>query len=195
MRRVRSHFDRGEVSDIWGEMLQTPLCPLWLYFSRSGLRAVYFNHPGQQLGPQWPVRVRPTEAKLMADLHRWRWETVTALGAYFDGRIPDFGRLTLDMRGTAFQVRVWQALRQTPFGGLTSYQKLAQCIGMPGGARAVGGALRVNPLPIIIPCHRVLTANGGLGGFSAGLNYKRYLLSHERLVLDGNPLPPYVSDC
>ena len=103
---------------------------------------------------------------------------------------PDsFEHLTLDLQGTPFQIRVWQALRQVPFGTITSYQALADSLGMPRSARAVGGALGANPLPIIIPCHRVVATNGSLGGYSAGLQYKRLLLSHEQVALGKSPIP------
>ncbi len=87
----------------------------------------------------------------------------------------------LDLTGaTAFQQQVYEAACRIPFGKTTSYGQLAKNIGKPGAARAVGQALGANPLPILIPCHRVVAADGGLGGFSGGLNTKKKLLAMEK---------------
>jgi len=104
------------------------------------------------------------------------------LAEYFAGRRRQFDLPLLPV-GTAFQRRVWQALRQIPFGATASYREIARAIGQPTACRAVGGANGRNPLPIVIPCHRVVAANG-LGGFahSTGgflLEAKRWLLAHE----------------
>ncbi|GIX31628.1 MAG: hypothetical protein KatS3mg124_2100 [Porticoccaceae bacterium] len=104
------------------------------------------------------------------------------LGEYFAGVRTAF-RLPLAPAGTPFQQRVWQALIDLPFGQTISYGKLAARLGRPGAARAVAAACAANPLPILIPCHRVVAARG-LGGYSAGLERKRWLLAHE-----GAPFP------
>ena len=174
---------------LWEEMLPTPICPLWLSFSEQGLQALYFNNPGTESGPVWPVDQHQTDPELAARLRQWRQETAAALKAYFAGQPESFEHLTLDLQGTPFQIRVWQALRQVPFGGVISYQVLADSLNMPRSARAVGGALRANPMPIIIPCHRVVATNGSLGGYSAGIQYKRLLLSHEQVALGKSPIP------
>jgi len=99
--------------------------------------------------------------------------------AYFTGQRVDFPD-RLDLSGaTSFQHRVWQAARLIPYGETRSYAWVAGQIGRSKVARAVGQALGRNPLPIIIPCHRVLAADGGLGGFSGGIATKKYLLSLE----------------
>ena len=99
------------------------------------------------------------------------------LEEYFAGTRRSFD-LPLDPPGTAFQKRVWQTLRDVPFGRTVTYGQLAAAVGNPGAARAVGGALGQNPILILIPCHRVLAATG-IGGFSAGLACKRILLALE----------------
>ena len=81
--------------------------------------------------------------------------------------------------GTPFQRRVWDELRRIPFGETISYAELARRVGQPGAARAVGSANGRNPIGLIIPCHRVIAADGGLGGYGAGLDRKRWLLRHE----------------
>jgi methylated-DNA-[protein]-cysteine S-methyltransferase len=101
------------------------------------------------------------------------------LRAYFNGRDVDFPD-ELDLEGaTFFQRKVWQAARLIPRGETRSYAWLAGRIGQPRAARAVGQALGRNPLPVIVPCHRVLASDGGLGGFSGGLDMKRLLLGLE----------------
>lgn len=100
------------------------------------------------------------------------------LADYFAGRRQQFD-LPLSPAGTPFQQRVWQALQQIPFGVTASYQAIARAIGQPTACRAVGGANRRNPLPIVIPCHRVIGARGALVGFSAGIDRKVWLLQHE----------------
>ena len=99
--------------------------------------------------------------------------------AYFNGSPTDFAALTLDPQGTPFQLRVWQELRRIPWGQTISYGELARRVGNPKASRAVGQANAVNPIPLIIPCHRVIAADGSLGGYSSGLDRKRWLLRHE----------------
>lgn len=101
------------------------------------------------------------------------------LKAYFSGKKVEFSD-RLDLSGaTPFQKQVWQAARLIPYGETRSYLWVAQKIGKPGAARAVGQALGKNPLPIIVPCHRVIATGGGLGGFTGGLEMKRRLLKLE----------------
>lgn len=111
------------------------------------------------------------------------------LGAYFAGELTLFD-LPLAPAGTSFQQRVWRALTEIPYGQTWSYGQLAQRIGAPGAARAVGLANGRNPLPIIVPCHRVIGSTGALTGYGGGIERKRWLLAHEtriagtRLVLE-----------
>lgn len=168
-------------------MLPTPLGPLWLAFSAKGLIAIHFHTPRQVPGPVWPVARR--EDALTAHLRQWRQEVAAALEAYFAGQPTDFRHLTLDLHGTPFQLQVWEVLRQVPCGQRITYQKLAQAVGRPRAARAIGGALRANPLPIIIPCHRVVASDGTLGGYRFGLSYKQALLSWERQIIGQSSKP------
>lgn len=105
-------------------------------------------------------------------------EAITQLRAYFAGERREFS-LPLRPGGTPFQERVWGALCEVPFGATISYGELARRIGQPAAARAVGAANGANPLPIIVPCHRVIGADHSLTGFGGGLATKRYLLAHE----------------
>ena len=109
-------------------------------------------------------------------------EDATAqLKAYDRGDLKSFD-LALDLRGTPFQLRVWQALREIPYGELRTYGQLAAGLGKAGASRAVGGANGKNPIPLIVPCHRVV-ASDGIGGFTGGLAWKERLLAHEGIVL------------
>jgi O-6-methylguanine DNA methyltransferase len=105
------------------------------------------------------------------------WPFVDMVDGYFQGTRRDFP-LPLDLMGTPFQLRVWYACAAIPYGRTATYGQLAQDLGAPGAARAVGGALHVNPVPLLIPCHRVLAASGP-GGFGGGLPLKQALLRHE----------------
>jgi methylated-DNA-[protein]-cysteine S-methyltransferase len=102
---------------------------------------------------------------------------IAALDAYFAGRPPALPRL--DLRGTAFQLAVWAALQDIPWGEVRSYGELARRVDREGGARAVGAANGRNPVAILVPCHRVVAAGGRLGGYAGGLEVKRWLLAHE----------------
>jgi methylated-DNA-[protein]-cysteine S-methyltransferase len=103
------------------------------------------------------------------------------LDAYFDTRLTRFD-LPLDPRGTEFQLRVWDSLRAIPFGETISYAELARRIDQPKAVRAVGAANGRNPLMIVVPCHRVIGADGSLTGFGGGIERKRWLLDHETRV-------------
>ena len=103
------------------------------------------------------------------------------LRSYFAGKRRDFD-FPLAMHGTDFQLSVWNALRNIPYGETTTYGTLAGIIGRPDAVRAVGAANGANPIPIVVPCHRVIGSNGALTGFGGGLPVKRWLLDHEARV-------------
>lgn len=100
------------------------------------------------------------------------------LAAYFGGTLTTFD-LALEPSGTAFQRDVWSTLQTIPYGATCSYGDVARKIGRPDAVRAVGAANGQNPIPIVIPCHRVIGANGSLTGFGGGIEMKRWLLAHE----------------
>ena len=101
------------------------------------------------------------------------------ISEYYSGERREF-TVTLAASGTPWQKKVWEALRSIPFGETRSYSQVADMIGRPGAARAVGGANGCNRVPLVVPCHRVISADGSLGGFSGGLHLKEKLLEHER---------------
>lgn len=106
-------------------------------------------------------------------------DAVEQLDAYFAGELTDFD-VELDLRGTEFQRRVWNALLTIPYGETRSYGEIAEQIGAPGSARAVGFANGHNPIAIVVPCHRVIGASGSLTGYGGGLDRKRTLLGLEK---------------
>jgi len=103
---------------------------------------------------------------------------VLELEAYFSGKKKNFS-IPVHLNGTAFQKRVWKRVSQIPFGKTRSYGQIAADLNIPKGGRAVGQANRINPVPLIIPCHRVIASDGTLGGYSPGIKQKRWLLKWE----------------
>jgi methylated-DNA-[protein]-cysteine S-methyltransferase len=110
--------------------------------------------------------------------HQGFEEAIAQIEAYFTGALKRFD-LPLSLNGTGFQKQVWAGLLEIPYGETVSYGELAQMVGKPGAARAVGLANGRNPVSIIVPCHRVIGANGGLVGYGGGLDRKIWLLQHE----------------
>ena len=151
----------------WHET-DTPVGRVLLAGNSAALERVHF-----QAGPH-PLRPPASWRQAAAPFNR----AVTQLKEYFCGARRTF-ELPLAPAGTPFQLAVWQALRGIPYGETLSYGELAQRLGLPGGARAVGLANGANPLPIVVPCHRVIGADGSLTGFGGGLDIKRALLSLE----------------
>ena len=116
--------------------------------------------------------------------HTLLTEAARQLEEYFAGVRRDFD-LPLRPSGTEFQLRVWEALRKIPYGAVASYSDVAKMIGSPRAARAVGNANNKNPIAIIIPCHRVIHADGSLGGYGGVEGVKEFLLDHEARVFRG----------
>lgn len=107
----------------------------------------------------------------------------TAIAAYFAGDLHAIDTLPVATEGTAFQKSVWQALRSIPVGKTISYGELAEKLKNPSAVRAVGLANGANPIGVVVPCHRVIGANGSLTGYGGGLERKRWLLNHEKQLL------------
>jgi len=140
----------------------------------TGVRSLLFTFPDPEVSTL-PLSARKVKSKDLTPLARLAED----LSSYFAGRSRTI-RTPLDLgSATPFQQRVWDELRRVPFGKTLSYAELARRAGAPRAARAVGQAVGANPIPILIPCHRVVRSDGGLGGFSAGLEIKRWLLRHE----------------
>ncbi|HEY5226437.1 MAG TPA: methylated-DNA--[protein]-cysteine S-methyltransferase [Methylovirgula sp.] len=150
--------------------MKSPVGELKLIASDKGLTAILWENDD-------PKRVRVGTLVEEPD-HPVLKRTERQLQEYFAGDRTAFD-LDLDFVGTDFQKRVWAALLAIPFGQTRSYAQIAEEVGSPKAARAVGAANGKNPISIVAPCHRVIGANGDLTGFAGGLDAKRYLLSHE----------------
>jgi O-6-methylguanine DNA methyltransferase len=150
---------------------------------RASPRAVSRRRRGNesQISSTSKVPIRDSSRRLLpipTQILRWHRATADGLKSSLTGRKPKNLPL-LDLTGTEFQKRVWNALRKISKGRTKSYDEIAQQIGKPKAVRAVGGACGANPVPIFVPCHRVLATNKKLGGFSGGLDWKRKLLKRE----------------
>lgn len=157
------------VADILVAKVASPLGSLLVYTDAKGLVALDFPGPDAAAGSAVvPLKARDT---LQA--------AARALDDYFSEGKPLPRTLKSALDGTAFQKKVWAAIEKIPLGKTKSYAEIAAQIGHPGASRAVGSACGANPLPLFVPCHRVLAANGKIGGFSGGLAVKRLLLRHE----------------
>ena len=159
--------------------MASPVGELLLTAEDTGLTRVWFERRrhGGEPDPQW-VRGGPGDKAATGILEAARAQ----LDEYFDGRRTDFD-LPLQPSGSAFQMQVWARLREIPFGSTISYSELARRVGDPSAVRAVGGANARNPLPIVVPCHRVIGADGSLTGFGGGIQRKHWLLAHEGVPL------------
>ena len=148
-------------------VLDSPIGPLGLVATGDGLAGVRFH-----------AHALPTEGRSTVLV-----DAAEQLELYFDGELTSFD-LPLDLDGSEFQRRCWLALATIPYGQTVSYGEQARRLGYgPEKARAVGAANGQNPLPIVLPCHRVIGADGSLTGFGAGLDVKRFLLEHEGALL------------
>ena len=152
--------------------IASPIGPLLLVADESGLLQINFcngRHPATP-DASWVEDSKPMK------------ETVRQLNEYFAGKLQEF-ELPLSPRGTNFQLGVWKSLCEIPYGETISYGELARRIGKPSAPRAVGLANGSNPIPIIIPCHRVIGSTGKLTGYGGGLPIKEKLLALERRQL------------
>lgn len=151
------------------EFLDTPIGRLLLVGDDQGLRCIDFPNRDQEtrIEPGWRRDRRFLET------------AIGQLDAYFAGDLQAFD-LALAATGTPFRHKVWDELVRIPYGETISYGELARRIRQPSASRAVGLANGANPLPIVVPCHRVVGSNGKLTGFGGGLPTKQWLLEHER---------------
>lgn len=166
---------------VWYDDLPSPIGMLRLVADEEGLREVWFDRGRHRKAPEphWQRDAAPLA------------EARKQLEEYFAGTRTQFD-LPLRPRGTPFQCTVWWELARIPYGATISYGELAQRIGQPLAVRAVGAANGRNPLPIILPCHRVIGADGSLTGFGGGLPTKRYLLSLEDRIAHGDLFGAHV---
>ena len=158
---------------MWFDEFKSPIGKLRVAVDERGLRYVLFDsnkHPPKHIS-DWLRDCSPTR------------QAREQLLQYFAGEIKTF-ELAISFDGTEFQQRTWNQLASIPYGKTWSYSDLAIRVGSPKAVRAVGSANGRNPIPIVLPCHRVIGSNGSLTGFGGGLPIKKWLLEHEGVRLD-----------
>lgn len=162
-----------ELEEVYYQRMDSPVGQLLLAATDKGLRRLHFQRgdplrPGRnELWIESEIVLRPYREQLLA---------------YFRGELREF-TFNLDLVGTAFQKKCWEALRRIPYGNTCSYRDLALAVGSPRGFRAVGQANHNNPVAIVVPCHRVIGANGSLTGYGGGMETKEKLLRLEGVNL------------
>lgn len=164
---------------LFTDTIETPIGAVVIIAGTDGLIALDFDGHDQRTMRQLDarfgsVRLQPTDDP---------GGITSRLRAYFAGDITAIDTIDVDARGTAFQQRVWAALRTIPAGRTMSYAQLAERIGQPTAVRAVGHANSLNPIGIVVPCHRVIGASADLTGYAGGIERKRWLLEHEGVRL------------
>lgn len=153
--------------------IDSPIGPMRLTVSERGLCEAHWDD--EPIEFESKINGTPTAKRLLTDVER-------QLNQYFAGKRTQF-EIPLDLKGTAFQREVWDYLFQKiPHGTTQSYRQVAVGVGRPLASRAVGAAIGRNPVGIIVPCHRVIGANGSLTGFGGGLHRKEFLLRHEGIL-------------
>ena len=154
---------------------EAPFGVLTVVGSDLGIRYVMFNNDAH---PKPLERLHISDSEIHDSVN----DAITQLDEYFNGARRDF-ELPLDLQGTEFQVAAWRALADIPYGHTASYGQHAASIGRPKAVRAIGGANGRNPVAIVLPCHRIVGADGSLTGFGGGIAVKKWLLDHEQRML------------
>ena len=168
------------MEEVYYSSISSPIGKIWVASDRLGVCLLRFGG---------------REEEFLGELRGlWGWSpkaapefnrgVVEEIRAYFAGQLTRFVS-PLHPQGSPFGRKVWEALQRIPLGETRSYQEIAKEVGNPRGCRAVGGANRRNPIPLLIPCHRVIRKDGGLGGFSSGQEIKEWLLQFEQKVSRG----------
>ena len=159
------------------QTLDSPIGPLTAAERAGRVCLLHFGADGPPIDRMFD-RWYPGEARARQTL-----PAVSAvLTRYFAGEIGSLDTIAVELNGTPFQKKAWQALRRIPAGSTISYAELAKRIGEPSAVRAVGAANGANPVAVIVPCHRVIGSNGTLTGYGGGLDRKQWLLAHEGVV-------------
>lgn len=165
----------------------SPIGPLLLAATDEGLCRIDFGGYAEHAEDlaAWTKRYRPGAGWTHRPEHPELRAAADQLTEYFAGGRESF-ELRLSLWGTPFQTKVWRALTEVPFGEVCAYKHIAEAIGQPKAVRAVGGANNRNPIPVIVPCHRVIGASGEMVGYGGGLAIKRHLLDLEKKRLSGH---------
>ena len=154
---------------------EAPFGVLTVVGSDLGIRYVMFANDAH---PKHLEQLQISDTEIHGSVN----DAITQLDEYFNGSRRDFD-LPLDLCGTEFQVEAWKALADIPYGHTASYGQQAASIGRPKAVRAIGGANGRNPVAIVLPCHRIVGADGSLTGFGGGIEVKKWLLDHEQSML------------
>ena len=165
------------------DRVESPIGPLLLAWRGETLYALGFDDREERMAGVLKTRFGEVSLKRSAESDIFR----RCLDEYFAGDLAALDRIAVDTGGTPFQQSVWRLLRQIPAGKTASYGELAAKLNSPGAARAVGLANALNPVAIVVPCHRVIGAGGRLVGYGGGLDRKRWLLAHESGQWGGPP--------
>ena len=147
----------------------TPVGEIFLVKKQNVLDGIIFSKKHEQLIP----------GMLWHEDKAGFSKEIKEISDYFSGKLKAFSNVRLP-KGTDFQQKIWKALIDVPYGSTVSYQEIAIAAGSPQACRAAGNALNKNPLPLIIPCHRVISKDGTIGGFGSGIDIKKYLLDLEQ---------------
>jgi len=166
---------RSDVLTFSRRTCEAPFGVVTVIGSDLGIRFVMFSNDAHPK-PLEKLHISDTE------IHESVNDAITQLEEYFTGSRRNF-ELPLDLQGTEFQVAAWNALAEIPFGRTASYGQQAASIGRPKAVRAIGGANGRNPVAIVLPCHRIVGADGSLTGFGGGIEVKKWLLDHEQSIL------------
>ena len=153
--------------------VETPLGPVWLRVESGALSDLIFidaHRRSEEPGPADDAAAGSERMRRIA----------AAVERYFDGDVDALDGIPVSLAGTEFQRAVWDAIRTIPAGETVSYQDIANAVGKHGAARAVGQATGRNPVSIVVPCHRVISSDGSLGGYGGRLDRKEWFLDHER---------------
>jgi len=167
-----------DMEEIYYYAFSSPIGTIWIASDRVGVRLLRFRLGEDEFLkeleklPGWHPRADEGFNRGVSEEIR----------AYFEGKVIRFSS-PLHPMGSPFDMKVWEALQTIPLGETRSYQEIAQEVGNPRGCRAIGAANRRNPIPLLIPCHRVIRKDGGLGGFSSGTEIKEWLLRCEHNVI------------
>ena len=166
---------RSDVLTFSRRTCEAPFGVVTVIGSDLGIRYVLFSNDAH---PKPLERLHISDSEIHDSVN----DAVTQLDEYFNGARRDF-ELPLDLQGTEFQVAAWNALADIPYGRTASYGQQAASIGRPKAVRAIGGANGRNPVAIVLPCHRIVGADGSLTGFGGGIAVKKWLLDHEQSIL------------
>lgn len=167
-----------ESPPLFYDWVDSPLGPLWIVAGKEGLSYLFIQETESAFLAETERRTGKRPIKALNPLSRWR----SVLNRYFSGERVLFDGPFVFLEGTAFEQKIWRTLLQIPYGTVKSYQWVGEQLSVKHAGRAVGNACGKNPLPVIIPCHRVVRQDGALGGYTGGIGIKKKLLVLEGVL-------------